>query len=263
MKRTRELAAAVFLPLFYLLVMKTSEEVFLFFVFMTTCLALWEFYSMYGVGKPMKLLGTVFAGALHYSFYLGSSGLSFSVIILFILLAFTGRLFSRKGTPDEAMKDLGPVVTGFFYVPLLMGVLLLVRRAGPEWILFLAVVVWSADSTAYYMGRNLGRRKLYPSMSPKKTVEGAMGSVIGGCLSAVLMKLVLVGKLSFFMAAVSGSVIGVVTMVGDLVESMFKRDAGVKDSSTLIPGHGGILDKVDGFLFVIPLFYLFLVTVVF
>ncbi|RMG03451.1 MAG: hypothetical protein D6726_05685 [Nitrospirae bacterium] len=263
MRYKREIAAIVFIPLFYIIVMKSQREVFLFFTFLLTCLALWEFYAMYNVINAQKIIGTVGAGVLQYSFYIGSSGLAFSVIIFTLLLMLLARLFSTSRDPSGAMNDVGPAVTGFFYIPMLLGILLLIRRAGPVWILFLAVVVWASDSAAYYVGKRVGKRKLYPAMSPKKTVEGAIGSVVGGVLSALLMKVVFVEDLGLLYALILGAITGGVTILGDLVESMFKRDAGVKDSSHLIPGHGGVLDKIDGFLFVIPMFYLFLITFVY
>jgi phosphatidate cytidylyltransferase len=108
---------------------------------------------------------------------------------------------------------------------------------------------------AYYIGKGFGKRKLYVEMSPNKTVAGATGSVIGGATGALLLQTVIVPQLTAPSAVFAGIMIGIVTIVGDLVESMFKRDAGVKDSGGIIPGHGGVLDKVDGALFAGPVLY--------
>jgi phosphatidate cytidylyltransferase len=132
---------------------------------------------------------------------------------------------------------------------------LLLRHDRPEWIIFLFGCVWIADSFAYYIGKSLGRRKLYVEVSPNKTVAGAFGSLFGGCLAGWFLDAVLVHALGPWRAVVSGLAIGAITIVGDLAESMIKRDAGVKDSSNIIPGHGGVLDKIDGVLFAGPLLY--------
>jgi phosphatidate cytidylyltransferase len=108
---------------------------------------------------------------------------------------------------------------------------------------------------AYYMGKSLGKRKLYESVSPNKTLAGGVGSLIGSVAAALIIKALLVPHMPLGVAALTGAVIGAVAVVGDLVESMFKRDAGVKDSSTLIPGHGGVLDKVDGPIFAGPVLW--------
>jgi len=126
---------------------------------------------------------------------------------------------------------------------------------GPAWIIFLYGTIWGADSAAYYIGKGFGKRKLYESMSPNKTIEGGVASVVGGAICALLLQRILGVGLAPGLALVVGALVGGVTIVGDLVESMFKRDAGVKDSGTIIPGHGGLLDKIDGVLFAGPVLY--------
>ena len=111
--------------------------------------------------------------------------------------------------------------------------------------------MWVSDSVAYYAGKGLGKRKLYTAVSPHKTIAGAVGSVAGGALCALLLSYA-------FIPLLIGIIIGVTTIIGDLVESMLKRDAGIKDSGVLIPGHGGILDKIDGVLFGGPILYFLL-----
>ena len=109
---------------------------------------------------------------------------------------------------------------------------------------------------AYYIGTYMGKHKLCPSISPKKTVEGAVGSILGGILGIVIAKFVFdIANMSFLCAVATGMVIGAAALTGDLVESMFKRDAGVKDSGNLIPGHGGMFDRIDGMLISGPVLY--------
>jgi phosphatidate cytidylyltransferase len=108
---------------------------------------------------------------------------------------------------------------------------------------------------AYYVGKGIGKRKLYPEISPNKTVAGAVGSLIGGVVGAALIKATLLNHISPLQTGIIGGAVGFSTVIGDLVESMFKRDAGVKDSSHIVPGHGGVLDKLDGVTFAGPVFY--------
>ena len=141
------------------------------------------------------------------------------------------------------------------YIPGFLSSQTQIRNVGPEWIIFLYATVWASDSAAYYIGKGIGKKKLYQEMSPNKTVAGAVGSVAGGAAGASILKILIVPQLTLPSAAFIGCLIGTISIAGDLVESMFKRDAGVKDSGVLIPGHGGILDKIDGTLFAGPLLY--------
>jgi phosphatidate cytidylyltransferase len=103
----------------------------------------------------------------------------------------------------------------------------------------------------------MGKNKLYPSVSPKKTIEGAVGSVVGGILGTVITKTVFgIPGLTIIGAIAIGATLGITAIIGDLIESMFKRDAGIKDSGSYIPGHGGVLDKLDGLLVSGPVLYL-------
>jgi phosphatidate cytidylyltransferase len=128
-------------------------------------------------------------------------------------------------------------------------------KAGAPFLIMLYAAVWGSDSMALYVGKSLGRRKLYVEMSPNKTVEGAIGSLIGGVIGTLLIKFTLLDGISSAHAVILGLAVGFASIIGDLVESMFKRDAGVKDSSSIVPGHGGFLDKIDSVTFAGPAFY--------
>ena len=122
---------------------------------------------------------------------------------------------------------------------------------------------WVGDATAYFAGSAFGRRRLAPAISPKKSWEGAVAGVMGASLGAVAWYLVVRGvlpgaPLSPVVVALVGAFLGVGAIVGDLAESVMKRDAGVKDSGTLLPGHGGVLDRVDALVLTLPLTYGFL-----
>lgn len=248
----RLLSAIVFLPLFYLYITKLPAVYFTALLCAVSALASYEFYSMYRMAAPLRYAG-VALGALMPAFMHASGGISGILAASFLAIA-SMRLFT-KADPYSSLRDIAPVAVGLLYVAGLLSFQVGLMKAGPEWIIFLYGTVWCSDSFAYYVGKGIGRKKLYLQVSPNKTVAGAFGSVAGGLFAGVLLKLMLVASLSVPAAALTGALIGSVTIVGDLVESMFKRDAGVKDSGGLIPGHGGILDKIDGALFAAPALY--------
>jgi phosphatidate cytidylyltransferase len=119
-------------------------------------------------------------------------------------------------------------------------------------------VVFSGDSGAYFVGRSLGRTKLYELISPKKTREGSIGGLVASAGFAAGVQLLFIPEISLVTAIALGLGGGILGQLGDLVESMLKRACGVKDSGNLLPGHGGMLDRVDGLIFTLPLFALVL-----
>ena len=253
----RVVVAAFALPLFYLCITKLSPAAFLVLLTVFSVLAQVEFYAMYKAGRTLSVAGIVTGALLLGSYYLsaGTSGLQAIVLMTGFMLISSIRLFMVKD-PESSLKDLSPVITGLVYIPVLLTAQWFLRLRGYEWILLLYGCVWASDSLAYYIGKGMGKKKLYVEMSPNKTVAGAFGSVIGGMVSAALLGGLLLKDIWLPWLILTGGVVGAVTIVGDLVESMFKRDAGVKDSGSLIPGHGGILDKLDGVLFAGPVLYL-------
>lgn len=126
---------------------------------------------------------------------------------------------------------------------------------GLAWSLLVVLATWVGDSAAYLTGRALGRHKLAPRISPGKTVEGAIGGLVGSMLMGSLV-VAASGLAPWWLGAIVGATIGVVGQIGDLSESLLKRQAGVKDSGSLIPGHGGMLDRIDALLFAFPIAYL-------
>lgn len=179
-----------------------------------------------------------------------SAGLAISGLIIVVFSRENGSLAgSVKRASSGIFIMFVPVwclAHFIFYLQSLEG-----RRS----LLFLLVCVWVGDSAAYYAGRAFGKRKLAPRISPNKTVVGSVAGILGSVLTAVLLMLLSVVDWSLFFVCLSGLVLSVIAQAGDLAESMIKRDAGVKDSGTLIPGHGGILDRVDALLFTVPIFY--------
>ncbi len=171
---------------------------------------------------------------------------------------FTGWFLLRFRDLQSVIQHLALVFLGFLYLPLLFGHLSLLHGLphGKEWIFLVLFIVMSGDSAAYFTGINFGRRKLYPAISPNKSIEGAIGGLVGSFVGALLFKYGFFPQLSVVDCLLLGVGLGALGQVGDLFESMLKRSFGVKDSGTLIPGHGGILDRLDSLIFAFaPAYY--------
>ncbi len=249
----RVLSALVFVPLFYAYIYLLPAAYFLPLLMVLSSTALWEFYSMASIRGPLKYAGIVCGIVLLVSFFQGKQ-LFTAAVILSVLLLSTVRLFTKRD-PGSSLPEISAAAFGLLYLPGLLAFQLDIAKAGSGLLILLYTSVWVADSMAYYVGKGFGKRKLYKEVSPNKTVAGAVGSLIGGVLGAWLVKAVLLHELRIRDIIVTGVAIGIVSIIGDLVESMFKRDAGIKDSSGLIPGHGGVLDKLDSLTFAGPVLY--------
>jgi phosphatidate cytidylyltransferase len=147
------------------------------------------------------------------------------------------------------------------YIPVLLVLLIPIRQA-PQgfWLIFtLVFVVFAGDTMALYVGTFLGRHKLCPNISPKKTIEGALGGLGGNLLAGLIMKLTLFSGVGWGQAAIFCLAVGAAGQIGDLFESQMKRASGIKDSGGILPGHGGMLDRIDALLFAGPVAYVLIV----
>jgi len=168
-----------------------------------------------------------------------------------ILLLIYIVLVKNKMTFDE----IGFIVLGALYVGLGFHYFIETRFVGLEYVVFVLLIVWTTDSGAYFVGRKLGKNKLWPEISPKKTVEGFIGGIVIAVIFAIAMQLVYPFASSWLQLIVVTVIASIIGQMGDLVESAIKRHYGVKDSGNILPGHGGILDRFDSLLFVVPLLH--------
>jgi phosphatidate cytidylyltransferase len=183
----------------------------------------------------------------------GWSGLALAGATVVLLATF---LFRQE--PLERIPRAVSVVTlSWLYCGLLIASLVGLRlRFGVGWVILAFVATWANDTFAYFAGHAFGRHKLFERISPKKTWEGFAGGVLGSVLGALVTRwLLLAGELAPGAAVIIGLGAAILGPLGDLAESMIKRAAGVKDSSRIIPGHGGLLDRIDALLFVAPWIY--------
>lgn len=227
---------------------------------------LYEFFAVTSATgfRPHRVLASVTGGLTFVLSYLIASGrlspLWFFAIFPFILITFVNELFANKQHP---LQNIAISLAALMYaaVPLSLSNYLVFSKFNghysPKLFLALLVIIWVYDSGAYLFGVTLGKHRLYERISPKKSWEGA----IGGTLSAIGISALIssyIPEISLMHWIILGFLIVVAATLGDLTESMIKRQFGVKDSGTIFPGHGGILDRFDSLLFAIPVFVCYL-----
>lgn len=257
----RILTALVSVPILIFIIKSPNPIYFDLVVLLCTTLALEEYFSLArksGV-QVYRVWGHVFSLLMLISFYLNPNDQSIGFLILCLAALLFLVLGLRK--PDQlrlVLPSAAVSLLGLAYIPATLGLLVLIRSEvgvgsrGGSWIFFLLTVVWLGDTGAYYTGRSLGKFKLAPLVSPNKTIEGSLGGFVGNTAAALLTKKIFLPEHPLTQLLLLAWVLGVVSQVGDLAESALKRGAGVKDSSNLLPGHGGMLDRLDGLFFAAP-----------
>jgi phosphatidate cytidylyltransferase len=191
----------------------------------------------------------------------GSSGVpeTFQIVLMTALVAVAASTLGAWRGGPAALATVSATLFPSLYVGLPIAALLGIRTlGGPRALFLLMLTVIVSDTSQYYTGRAFGRRPLAPIVSPKKTVEGAVGGAVVGTLLFAVVGMWWLPQLPAPFRVMLGLTIVVLGIVGDLFESMLKRSAGVKDSSALIPGHGGVLDRIDALLFAAPVYYIVL-----
>ncbi len=181
-------------------------------------------------------------------------------LVMAAAFAFFALGTARSSDLKEVFLNTAVRTFGIAYVVLPLSYLVLLRNmeSGGMWILFMLSVIWANDTFAMYAGKALGKHKLSPLVSPGKTVEGAIGGLAGGCIAAGLFNSYFSMGMGALEALTVSFVLGVIGISGDLFESVLKRAAGVKDSGAIVPGHGGVLDRIDSLIFPIPVLYYYL-----
>ena len=219
-----------------------------------------EFVRMTAPGMPgaMRALCAVPAVLLFWTASRGTFFLMPAVFSLSAAVPLVYHVLSPSGDRGDAVEHATRSVFGFVYVCLPLAMLVFIDRypAGNVWIFFLLAVVFASDTGAFYFGRFFGKHRLHPTVSPGKTWEGAVGGLLCALIPVYVFQAFFhAGKVTVFFLALALAVVG---QVGDLSESLLKRACGVKDSGGILPGHGGILDRIDGLIFAIPVLYAYL-----
>ena len=263
----RILSALVAIPLLWIFILKGGSLLFTFLIMAVAVIALYEYRPLVDetadAAAPLSFLGYGSAVAMVGASYFLENPWGVLLGILFLNIPVGGfLLLSRFEKDTQVIHTLLTHIFGLLYIPMTLSAIVKLRTLssqGEMWIFALLVTVAACDTGAFYAGTYLGKRKLCPSVSPGKTIEGFMGGMAGALLGGFLMKILFLSELGWLSSFLLFPLAGAIAPLGDLFESALKRSSGIKDSGNLIPGHGGILDRIDALLFAAPLFYTALV----
>jgi len=245
-------------PILIVIIVYGPEAMFILLIAAVTLVGVDEYNRMiFGKGFRWEKAETLVAALLILTAAAAGDRALLLAILSFAVMVILMLNLLRIGEEGPAMLGVGKVVLGIMYIPLLMSHFISIRQttSGVHWIFFILVLAFSGDIAAYYVGSRLGKRKLLPTVSPGKTVEGTVGLVAGSTAGALLFRQLFFPALSVPHTVVLGLVGSVAGQLGDLCESALKRSAGVKDSGVMLPGHGGILDRLDCLMFIAPFVY--------
>jgi len=220
---------------------------------------IYEFFSMTGKmgieGYPV-VAGCLSLLLLICFYFEGQYLFEWGVVCL---IALCSAWMLKDQNIKTALDQISYSFLGILYVAGLSGYFLLLRglHDGGHWVVFLFLIMWLGDSAAYYGGRKFGRRLIAPAISPKKTIEGSLFGLAGSLGAGAIAHIWLLQEVSLLQCLLAAFICGTIGQLGDFAESILKRNAGVKDSSGLFPGHGGFLDRVDSLLFAGPVLYMY------
>ena len=264
MHLNRWITSIVALPILGLVIFKGGAFLFAVLIAAVALVVLWEYFRIsMSAATPetrnlMATTGFILTPMLIWAAYQNEPEALLGLVVLDLIVCGFISLLRFKSDPNVT-EAVARQVAGLIYVPVFLSSLVLLRNspAGILWVVLLLCVVFAGDVAAYYVGSHLGRHKLCPSVSPGKTVEGAVGGLAASVAVGVLIWQLCSHQIPWGWAIVFFAVAGVAGQMGDLFESVLKRSAGIKDSGSILPGHGGLLDRIDALLFAAPIALLF------
>ncbi|PKP57078.1 hypothetical protein CVT91_11490 [Candidatus Atribacteria bacterium HGW-Atribacteria-1] len=263
LKRTATIIIGVFLAF---LTIFWKGFPFFIIIIIIALLGLKELYSIarkHGY-RPSYILGSIltlyFIIITVYDIYCLNYYIENIFITFFIILTFIFQLFKKDYS--KVLAEISITIFGSIYLGYLLSFMLKIKDLpnGNYYLISLLIITWANDTGAYLIGTKLGKNKIFPRISPKKTIEGSIGGIIFSITGTFALKNWL--NLTFNELLSLGLIISIIAQLGDLFESVLKRGSGIKDSGTLIPGHGGILDSLDSLIFTAPIFYYYITLLI-
>jgi phosphatidate cytidylyltransferase len=267
----RVLVAIFGIPLILFTIYKGGYP-FLTLVLIITIVSQYEFYKLAEKKNlsPLKYIGILIGVLITLIFFY--QGISNLWIVLFsgIIIILLTELFRNK---PNATLNVATTISGILYPTTLFSFLILIRefpnsvnvpyKFGGLWVITIIVTIWICDTAAYFVGSAIGKYKLFQRVSPNKTIEGGIAGFVFSFITVYIFHLLYPNVFSLTHYLIIGGIIGITSQVGDLIESLVKRDIGVKDSSAILPGHGGFFDRFDSPTFTAPIMYFYIVIIVF
>ena len=260
----RWISGLIALPFLIFLVYK-GGVLFTILISIAALVALWEYYRIVTGNDARSMASVIFLWgygislAIIWSAFFVGPDLSLNFIVLNLLVIALISLFQFK-TDQTVLGTLIKQLQGIIYIPVLLSYLVLIRQSssGMIWLFVLLAVIFAGDTGAYYVGSYWGRHKLSPAVSPGKTIEGSIGGLLANLVIGGVAKFFFLSELPWGLSLLFFLAVGLAGQVGDLFESELKRSSGIKDSGAILPGHGGILDRIDALLFASPVAYIFI-----
>ncbi len=259
----RILTAIILVPLIIFIILYLKPFYTFLLITVVSLLMMHELWTMLEKNnfRPFKWLGYVLLIMILTIFFIRSNELTNLIFVLPVsILLFS--LFQKENFETTLIRSSLSMLT-IIYIGILCGYLIMLRSAnnneemGKKLLILLIGIVWLCDTGAFYIGSWLGRHSLSATISPKKTIEGAIGGLIFGIIGGLLVRALFINTISLTDCILISFFISIISQIGDLVESLIKRSLKAKDSGSLLPGHGGLLDRMDGLIFSAPFMYLF------
>lgn len=265
----RAITGAIFVTILIACI-SLSRYSFAILFFLLTVIGTWEFYGLTEKNnvQPQKIYGTLVSGLIFVCCTLYAFDYSkFTVLLLIIPFSFLVFIIELYKKSEDPFRNIAFTLLGFVYVAMPFSLLNYIVAPSltsgnyyPENLLGYFFILWASDTGAYLVGRKFGKNKLFERISPKKTWEGTIGGAASALIVAYFLSLNYT-HLNWFDWSIIAAIIVTVGSLGDLVESLFKRSIDVKDSGTILPGHGGILDRFDGLLLSSPFVFAYIVFI--
>jgi len=259
---TKRIIVAVFgIPTILVLIF-LGDWYFFTLILIISFVAQLEFYDMQIKKdyRPQRVNGVIAGILILVGYQTGEWNSIIVGMVIILMLILASEMFRHH---ENVSINVGITLVGILYIPMFLGTLIhtksyvdmtfdTVQYAGFRYIMMILIAIWICDTFAYGFGMLFGKHKLNEKVSPNKTMEGGIAGLAGAILTLLVAKALHVVPINWMSAIIIGTSVGIFGQMGDLVESWFKRDAGVKDSSTILPGHGGMLDRFDSLLFLSP-----------
>jgi len=235
---------------------------FMFLIAFFSVAGIWEYSNIVFRRDFLKekIEGVILALIIPLVFFSGNHQLVIAALVFCILMTFIIFILTVRNAEFDIMS-VAKVIFGMMYIPFLLSHFVLVRslEKGEMWVIFILIIAFAGDTAALYTGKYFGKKKLCPHISPGKTVEGLIGLMAGSILFCLIYSYFVFPGISFLHVIIMALTGGVIGQLGDLAESAIKRKYGLKDASALLPGHGGLLDRMDCLLFIAPFIYYYLI----